>query len=170
MKNRLLLWLDHHTTVLYLGTIPLLFVLAYFLGDTAVLGAFIATTALSIAGFAAHRRTICAHCPVPENGAEEAEAKRSTLRMFHQSFAYPFNILYVIGPVAVLVVGNWLLNFTVGKGSIGAGMVSILVWYAVSDRQRHIHTKLRPWCPFCRPWDEDELRPTIPTPVGVNSR
>ncbi|WP_454165871.1 hypothetical protein [Gordonia iterans] len=109
-----------------------------------------------------HRRSgLCLRCfaTAPLDGSGEAERRRGLLRVFH-SVATPFGLaLFLAGmmtPTFLRVVLDgadwWRIPSQVLVFSVMG-----LTW---------VHRRYRPWCPYCRNWDNDGDREPSPPPTN----
>jgi len=103
---------------------------------------------------------LCVRCmqEVPEDAARQAVRRRWLLWVWHRlpAFAVAYMVLMVAAFVAKMTLGMFwlfLLPDTLVLALAGA------VW---------AHHRLRPWCPYCRDWDQDGAHEPSPVPpAGV---
>lgn len=88
---------------------------------------------------------------VPADAPTEAERRLPLLRLAHFGKTVAGTAVF-----AVVVVGPALLTALFD----GAGTARLLyipgdLWITAVIYSEWMHHRLRPWCPFCRPWDDE---------------
>jgi hypothetical protein len=103
-----------------------------------------------------HDSRLCLRCMRHIWGPEQVDQRRTTLQAFHRYGK----------PAAVLGMVLFGLSWVPG---VGLGFwVAMCVLFIVTDRINFVHSKLRPWCPYCKPWDDDGEEEIVPDPVPTN--
>ena len=103
---------------------------------------------------------LCVRCmdEVPADAPTRAERRRPLLWLSHLSMS-PMGIAIM----AVVVVGPALLGFIAGQVTRPLAIPGDLWLFAVIY-VGWIHHRLRPWCPYCRPWDDEGDEEHSPDP------
>lgn len=101
--------------------------------------------------FHRHRDHLCARCmdDVPVDAPCLAQRRRRSLRFFH------FSITVLGTFVMVVLIGGPALFGVVTNGAVPrAYFIPGDIWTFWLIYTAWQHHRLRPWCPYCRPWDE----------------
>jgi len=120
----------------------------------------------STALFHQRKEHLCARCmdEVPVDAAALAHRRRRTLRFVH--FAAT-----LVGILTMIVlIGSPAIFGAVADGTIPRGyFIPGDAWTFALIYSVWQHHRLRPWCPYCRPWDEggDEEPAPDPTLLGT---
>lgn len=105
-----------------------------------------------------HTGALCLVCAdrLPDNGGALAEKRMRWLRLHH--------VLKVVAPAsaAALWVVSWLFPGTVyGRAALGAAGLCLIGWMVLN----RMHSRVQPWCPWCRDGDEgEEAEADVPDP------
>ncbi|MBI3224345.1 MAG: hypothetical protein HYZ39_04720 [Mycolicibacterium cosmeticum] len=152
-------------SLIYVLTASLLFrVGAWFGMFTAVSLAFNVTLVIcwAVAFFHRRRDHLCARCmqELPADATTQAERRRPLLRFSHfattvagtAAFAA---VVFVPMLVADLISGHVSQTFYI-PGDLWISAVIYCEW---------VHHRLRPWCRYCRPWDDEGDKVRAPEPT-----
>lgn len=113
-----------------------------------------------------HRRQehLCARCvdEVPADAPTRAERQRPLL-----CFSHLANTVKGIAILGVLMAGPPLLSLMTGDV---ARLMTIPgdLWLFATIYTEWVHHRLRPWCPYCDPWDDDGDEEPSPDPTILN--
>jgi len=121
--------------------------------------------------FHQHDATLCVGCieEVPANAPVCAQRRRKLLWFHH--FRYERMVGLVVIPL--LLVAPPLLCLVLHiQPSVITRMACIpaFVWGFVGAYAASQHRRLRPWCSYCRGWDEDGDHEPSPTPVEFGTK
>lgn len=133
----------------------------------------IATAVVLVACWAVsvfHRRRdhLCARCmdDIPADAPTQAEGRRFPLWFVH------FNsTLRGMTITMLLVVGARLPHSIAGDPGLRLVQIPGDLWMFAIIYSEWLHHRLRPWCPYCRPWDDggDEEHAPDPTLFGTKA-
>lgn len=127
--------------------------------------------AFFVASFHQNAARLCVRCmeEVPANAAEIAERRRWALWFHHRHDLRPLSSFGLL--VGVLAVG------IIGGAKFGGTFFGEVVCYIPNDvflfsliYSVWIHHRLRPWCPYCRGWDDDGPAELVPDPDPADSK
>lgn len=126
---------------------------------------------LFVAIFHQNAPRLCVSCmeEVPENAAEVAERRQLFLWFEHRHALYPLLawvpllVVCAISTVGVTVYDDTFLGEVVLR--IPNDLYLFAMVYAL-----WIHHRLRPWCPYCRDWDDDGPTELVPDPDPADSK
>jgi hypothetical protein len=111
---------------------------------------------------------LCIRCmeEVPVDASERAQRQHLWLRIQHMSGKTMLIIL------AVLLAPPWLASAFLdlserGQSLLGLGLD---VWTFSLMYSMWLHHRLRPWCPYCRRWDDDGDAEWVPDPVPAEGK
>ncbi|MGX1811466.1 hypothetical protein ACWIGI_37565 [Nocardia sp. NPDC055321] len=115
-------------------------------------------TVLAAAGPPVHHELarLCIRCmeDVPPDAARQAQRYRWFLRFDHWSDKLRTIIAFALVMTVGVIFYSWLPVAIAVDSFLTLTMFSM--W---------IHHRLRPWCPYCTPWDEGGQHEAIPDPV-----
>jgi hypothetical protein len=169
-----LAWTAHHQVLLYLtyagSAVPDLWMPQDGFVSWAWLTARYAPMAFFFLAMIQHNRFYCQRCvdQTLNSGlipSVEAERRRGSLRIFHFWHDRPWLLIAVL---LLLVTAAFIpRDHRVGSVLGGALFWTFLAALAVFQGR---HSRLRPWCPFCRRGDDGDDQPELvpePTPPGA---
>lgn len=116
---------------------------------------------------AKHQFLLCQTCAddtplVPERDVQRYDA---SLRLFHNVTTFKGSLILLL-----IIIGSSALHALAGPLSF---LCTLALWGTLAAQERVIqrHRVLRPWCPYCRRWDDDgdEETAPVPPPVGHNT-
>jgi hypothetical protein len=142
-----------HSLIYVLAAAVLVRAASWF-GVLTVVNAFVAAVLLTcwlVSGFHRRKDHLCFRCmsEVPADAPTRAERRRRWLRFAHFTGSLgglSITIMIVGGPAAV---GIAMYGATPTRYFIPGDLWMFAVIYT-----EWLHHRLRPWCPYCRPWDE----------------
>ncbi|WP_285029790.1 hypothetical protein [Mycolicibacterium sp. lyk4-40-TYG-92] len=160
-----------HSLIYVLAAAALVRALSWF-GMLTVVNAFVAAVLLTcwlVSGIHRRKDHLCFRCmnEVPADAPTRAERRKRSLRFAHFTSSLrglPVTIMIVGGPVALgLAVYGTTPTVYLIPGDLWMFAVIYTEW---------LHHRLRPWCPYCRPWDEggDAEPAPDPTLFGTKTR
>lgn len=119
--------------------------------------------------FHRHRDHLCTRCmeEVPVDAPSRAQRRRRSLRFFH------FATTLLATLVMVVILASPAIFDVTSDGSVSrAYFIPGDIWTFALIYSAWQHHRLRPWCPYCRPWDEggDEEPAPDPTLFGTKTR
>lgn len=123
----------------------------------------------AVSGFHRRRNQLCIRCmdDVPADAPARAERQRFPLWFVH------FNsTVQGLTATAMLVLGARLPHAITGDATLRLLQIPGDLWMFAIIYSEWLHHRLRPWCPYCRPWDEggDEEPAPDPTSLGTKVR
>ena len=118
--------------------------------------------------FHRHKDHLCVRCmnEVPLDAPELAQRSRRSLRFFHFATTLLGTLTMVVS-ISTPAIFDVMTDGTLPRGYFVPGDAwTFLLIYAAWQ-----HHRLRPWCPYCRPWDEggDEEPAPDPTLLGTKT-
>lgn len=120
-----------------------------------------------VAGFHRDSEHLCERClrEVPIAAPARAERQRSLLRFAHVAKS-------VIGcaVLAVVSVGPPLLAVLMPVEVPRLLYIPGDLWLVAIIYAEWVHHRLRPWCPFCDPWDEEGDEEPAPDPTWSGTK
>lgn len=112
---------------------------------------------------------LCVKCmeEVPPDAAERAERRRFFLWFHHAVETYRWrSIVIYLGLVAIYFLGDRYGSYLVRVlTNIPIDAVFFSLVYS-----GWVHHRLRPWCPYCRRWDDDGPAERIPDPDPADAK
>jgi len=129
---------------------------------------FVCVVALMTCWYASlfHRRTnhLCFRCmdDVPADAPVLVERRRLPLRFTH-FVATPLGIICAIAAFTAPLLGAAFSPHIARPMFIPADLWIFALIYA-----EWVHHRLRPWCPYCKPWDDFGDREPAPDPTVHN--
>ncbi|WP_109529916.1 MULTISPECIES: hypothetical protein [Nocardia] len=129
-------------------------------------GEFVATLLVLVGVMHNVHRRLCVRCmqEVPTDPSGRVQRQHRVL-WFNHELATTRGILVYIG----LVVGGGLSIRVFGLPR--AAHLPIDAAFVTSLYSMWLHHRLRPWCPYCRPWDDDDaIEEPSPDPVVKATR
>jgi hypothetical protein len=138
------------------------------LTDTDIVVSIALLTCWGTALFHRHKDHLCARCmdEVPVDAPTRAQRRQRSLRFFHFATTVPATLVMIVllsGPA----VFDITFHCTVPRPYFIPGDIwTFALIYTASE-----HHRLRPWCPYCRPWDDggDEEPAPDPTLFGTKT-
>lgn len=132
-------------------------------GTTLLTAALIAWLLLSLR----RGRTLCLWCAAdfPLDPGELAQRRRRSLRLHHQTAGLGWTVVLVLGPLLGLVVLQAAVDLP--RPAVELGIAAALMPLAVVAQAGVVHTRLQPWCPWCRRGGGDGERSPDPAPDPV---
>jgi hypothetical protein len=135
-----------------------------------VVNAFVAAVLMLcwlMSGFHRRKDHLCFRCmnEVPADAPTQAERRRRSLRFAHFTSSLhglPVTIAIVAGPAILSIAAH-------GATPLGYLVPGDLWMFAVIYAE-WLHHRLRPWCPYCRPWDEGGHEEPAPDPTLIDTR
>lgn len=114
------------------------------------------------------RSGLCLRCmaEVPDDAPVRAERQRGLLKIAHfngrwKSVAVTVGLVF-LGPVVLaLMLDGDHSNFSSAPAD---------VWIFVLIYSEWLHHRLRPWCPYCRDWDDDGDPEPSPDPTTSGTK
>ncbi|GAD82178.1 hypothetical protein [Nocardia asteroides] len=105
-------------------------------------------------------RRLCVQCmrEVPADAGVRAERSQGLLWLRHSVSTAPRMLLVLVAlsvPVYLVHVAGWPRVVSLPVDALWATFM-YSIW---------LHHRLRPWCPYCRDWDEEGEREPSPDPV-----
>lgn len=115
------------------------------------------------------RSGLCLRClaEVPDDAPVRAERQRRLLRLAHFNGGWKGVVactitLLILGRVVVeLLLNGDHLNLSTAPADI---LVFVLIY------AEWLHHRLRPWCPYCRDWDDDGDPEPSPDPTTFGTK
>ena len=112
-----------------------------------------------------HGSRLCEHCitSTPINPSLEAERHERSLQIWHKKHA--ISIAFIVYLVFLLAIVPLVEHF-LPKGYIRAHVIRqipYLIWFPMMYVFR-MHSRLRPWCPWCRDDGGWGFREVVPDP------
>ena len=158
-----------HSLIYVLAASLLFRVGAWFGVFTGVSLAFNATLVICwIVAFIHRRRDhLCARCmqEVPATAPTQAERRRPLLRFSHFATTVGGTAAFA----AVVFVPTLLADHF--SGHVGRSLyIPGDLWITAVIYCEWVHHRLRPWCPYCRPWDDDGDEEPAPDPTDSGER
>lgn len=117
--------------------------------------------------FHRHKGRLCAQCmdDVPVGAPGLAQRRRRSLRLFH------FSVTVLGTLVMVVLIGSPAVFDVASDGSVPrAYFISGDIWTFALIYTAWQHHRLRPWCPYCRRWDEGGDEEPAPDPTLFGSK
>jgi len=119
--------------------------------------------------FHRHRDHLCARCmdDVPVDAPCLAQRRRRSLRFFHFATTLLATLVMV-----VILAGPAIFDATTPGTVTRTYCIPGDIWTFGLIYTAWQHHRLRPWCPYCRPWDEDGDEEPAPDPTlfGTKAR
>ncbi|EUA70463.1 hypothetical protein I540_3308 [Mycobacteroides abscessus subsp. bolletii 1513] len=99
------------------------------------------------------RPGLCLRCmkEVPLDGPVRAETQRSLLKLAHFNGSWKS----VTVTVALVIVGPIIVDLLLNDEHTSLSSVPSDLWIFALIYSNWLHHRLRPWCPYCRDWDDD---------------
>lgn len=110
-----------------------------------------------------HRDHLCEWCmrDVPADAPTEAERRLPLLRLAHFNMTVAGTAVFAV----VVVVPPLLTAVLDGSPTDRLLYIPGDVWITAVIYSEWVHHRLRPWCPFCKPWDDEGDEEPAPDPV-----
>ncbi len=114
------------------------------------------------------RPGLCLRCmkEVPLDGPVRAETQRSLLKLAHFNGSWKS----VIVTVALVIVGPIIVQLLVNGEHTSLSSVPSDLWIFALIYSNWLHHRLRPWCPYCRDWDDDGDPEPSPDPTTFGTK
>lgn len=114
------------------------------------------------------RPGLCLRCmkEVPLDGPVRAETQRSLLKLAHFNGSWKS----VIVTVALVIVGPIIVELLLNGEHTSLSSVPSDLWIFALIYSNWLHHRLRPWCPYCRDWDDDGDPEPSPDPTTFGTK
>jgi hypothetical protein len=115
-----------------------------------------------------HSSTPCVRCitEVPADAPVRAQRRKRVLWLFH----FLGTRAGVASVVAILLAQLLLPAVVRSSDSTNLCQFSITLVTAILLYVKDVHRRLRPWCPYCRRWDDDGDHECVPDPSTFGTK
>ncbi|QRY49068.1 hypothetical protein [Mycolicibacterium septicum] len=113
-----------------------------------------------------HSGQLCIRCmnDVPADAPTRAQRQKAILRFSHFTMTVPAILVLL-----VLTFGAILIAHLIPEGSQWPYIPQSL-WVLMLAYAELVHHRLRPWCPYCRDWDDEGDHEPSPDPTTFGTK
>ena len=132
-----------------------------------ILVSFALLACWGMALFHRHKDHLCARCmeEVPVDAPGLAQCRRRPLRFFH----FAATLLGIL--TMVVFIGSPAIFDVIADGTVPrAYFIPGDIWTFALIYAAWQHHRLRPWCPYCRPWDEGGDEEPVADPISFGTK